>query len=400
MTEAEAPAPAEGVEGAPGTDLVARISADIAGLDAELSEIDLLIQQARNEAARHEQRLEHAGERIAQVTGGRTVGMQEVTEAYQALVTVTRKSGVMQASIDTLEGKRRTIVRFRERLVEIREALEGMDLPTQASGARARTGVSRIVLTAQEDLRREIARAMHDGPAQSLTNIILQAQIVQRLQASDPDAAAAEITELVRMVQRTLEATKTFIFDVRPMVLDDLGLLPTLRRAARERSRRAKVPIDFDSVGADRRLPIDVESGLFRMIDEALAAFVATRPDRVSIRLDWGMRLVAVLSTPYDGPVAALATGDSAAAAEAEAEAERQRGETAGQGGESVPPALAAMMRQRVVDAAPKVRDPAETALPAEVFREIEHQAATVAADVALDEGGHRLRVAIDLPGA
>jgi two-component system sensor histidine kinase DegS len=394
MTEAEAPVPAEDPEEGPGPDLVARITADIAGLDAELSEIDLLIQQARNEAARHEQRLEHAGERIAQVTSGRAVGMQEVTEAYQALVTVTRKSGVMQASIDVLEGKRRTIVRFRERLVEIRAALEGMDLPTAGSAASARSGVSRIVLTAQEDLRREIARAMHDGPAQSLTNIVLQAQIVQRLQASDPDAAAGEIAELIRMVQKTLEATKTFIFDVRPMVLDDLGLLPTLRRAARERSRRAKVPIDFDSVGADRRLPIDVESGLFRMVDEALATFVGTRPERVSIRLDWGMRLVAVLSTPYDGPLPALGDGVAPDVAHG------AHGESGAQGGESLPPALAAMMRQRVADAAPKVRDPGETALPDDVFREIQQRAAGVGADVALDQDGHRLRVAIDLPGS
>ena len=92
-------------------------------------------------------------------------------------------------------------------------------------------GVSRMILTAQEDLRREIARQMHDGPAQSLTNIVLQAQIVDRLMTKDPDKAGAEVHALIAMVQRTLDATKTFIFDVRPMVLDDLGLVPTLRRA-------------------------------------------------------------------------------------------------------------------------------------------------------------------------
>src|SRR5204863_1481617 len=83
--------------------------------------------------------------------------------------------------------------------------------------------VSRLVLTAQEDLRREIARQMHDGPAQSLTNIVLQAQIVERLMAGDPDRARNEVKLLIGMVQQTLEATKSFIFDVRPMVLDDLG---------------------------------------------------------------------------------------------------------------------------------------------------------------------------------
>ena len=388
MTEPEGTVPPAETTVAPVPDLLVRITADITGLDAELAEIDLLLQQARNEAARHEQRLEHAGERIAQVTSGRSVAIAEVAEAYQALVTVTRKSGVMQASIDVLEGKRRTIVRFRERLVEVRATLEGMDLPAAAAGQKSRAGgVSRIVLTAQEDMRREIARAMHDGPAQSLTNIVLQAQIVQRLQATDPAAAADEIAELVRMVERTLEATKTFIFDVRPMVLDDLGLLPTLRRDARERSRRARVPIDFDSIGADRRLPIDVESALFRMIDEALAGFVAVRPERVSLRLDWGLRLVADLAPPDAPAVAALAGGEPAPEAEPRS-------------GEELPPALAAMMRQRKVDAAPKVRDPDETALPEETFRAIEQRAATIGADVALDEAGHRLRVAIDLPEA
>ena len=128
---------------------------------------------------------------------------------------------------------------------------------------------------------------MHDGPAQSLTNIVLQAQIVERLVARDPAAAPGEVRQLVAMVQQTLEATKTFIFDVRPMVLDDLGLVPTLRRAARERGRRAGVPVDFDSLGTERRLPMELESGLFRILDEALAATCGARRTGSSIRLDW-----------------------------------------------------------------------------------------------------------------
>ena len=116
------------------------------------------------------------------------------------------------------------------------------------------------MLSAQEDLRREIARSMHDGPAQSLTNIVLQAQIVERMIAKDPEQARGEIRLLMSMVQQTLEATKSFIFDVRPMVLDDLGLVPTLRRATRDRGRRAQVQVEFESLGGDRRLPMDVES--------------------------------------------------------------------------------------------------------------------------------------------
>ena len=152
--------------------------------------------------------------------------------------------------------------------------------------------VSRLVLSAQEDLRREIARAMHDGPAQSLTNIVLQAEIVERLVARDPTSAAAEVRALVAMVQQTLEATKTFIFDVRPMVLDDLGLVPTLRRSARERGRRAAIDVAFASAGVDQRLSVELETGVFRIVDEALAAYLAAKPTRASLTIDWSAALV------------------------------------------------------------------------------------------------------------
>ena len=153
------------------------------------------------------------------------------------------------------------------------------------------------MLGAQEDLRREIARAMHDGPAQSLTNIVLQAQIVDRLVERDPaKAGGGGQALLIAMVQQTLDATKSFIFDVRPMVLDDLGPRPDApprRRASA--SKRAGIPVEFESLGNDRRLPMDLEAGFFRMLDEALVAYLAETPDSVALRLDWGDGLEARL---------------------------------------------------------------------------------------------------------
>jgi len=165
----------------------------------------------------------------------------------------------MSTQVDVLEGKRRALARYRDAVASDAESFRGLD-PKSASaalalnagaaaddaagGAAMPVAVSRLVLSAQEDLRRAIARAMHDGPAQSLTNIVLQAQIVQRLVDRDPASAAAEVRQLIAMVQHTLDATKSFIFDVRSMVLDDLGLVPTLRRGTRERGRRAGIAVD------------------------------------------------------------------------------------------------------------------------------------------------------------
>ncbi len=242
-------------------------------------------------------------------------------------------------------------------------------------------GTSRLVLDAQEDLRREIARAMHDGPAQSLTNIVLQAQIVERLVDNDPAKAGVEVRYLVAMVQQTLEATKSFIFDVRPMVLDDLGLVPTLRRSARERGKRSGATVEFESLGADRRLSVDLESGLFRMIDEAISAYLTARAEQVVVRLDWGDQVEATVT-------ASRATPEMQADTTPEAGASKD-----------LPPALAAMMEDRRADA----RDAAEAArkqsivvMPPTTWREIQGRAASLGISAELTGEGSVLRLVTD----
>ena len=233
--------------------------ADAADIDRELAEIDMLIAQARSETSRHETRRATAADKLAGLDPAATAA--DAAELAGQVVNLTRRAALMDAQLEILEGKRRSAARLQEVIRASAEAVRGLELGTARRSTSVEVdeveaamppAVSGLVLSAQEDLRREIARAMHDGPAQSLTNIVLQAEIVERLVARDPTSAAAEVRALVAMVQQTLEATKTFIFDVRPMVLDDLGLVPTLRRSARDRGRRAGIDVAFASAGVDR----------------------------------------------------------------------------------------------------------------------------------------------------
>ncbi|MFL5673678.1 MAG: sensor histidine kinase [Chloroflexota bacterium] len=381
-------------------DLAATMADELARLDIELEEVDLLITQARTEAERHETRRAAAGEKLATATAqagsaGTTLAPAVAAEMNAQLVVLTQRSALMASQVDVLEGKKRALARFRDSLAVYTEAVAAYDdtppriaKPTKAAKAKladpsgAPPAVSRLLLGAQEDLRREIARAMHDGPAQSLTNIVLQAQIVDRLVTTDPARAGNEVRQLVAMVQQTLEATKSFIFDVRPMVLDDLGLVPTLRRAARERGRRAGVAVDFDSLGADRRLPMDLESGLFRILDEALTAYLSARADRVMIHLDWSDQVEARVSASR-----AIAQLPSDLTPDAAANAD-------------LPPALAAMMEDRRADAREAIeaakRD-AIVALPPSTWREIESRASTLGIAAELLPDGSEVRLVVEL---
>ena len=276
-------------------------------LDHELGEIDMLVGQARTEATRHEQKRAQAAEKIG-APDKKGAAPKELGDAWAQLVNLTRRAVLMEAQVELLEGKRKALARHRDAIAAAAEAA-GTDEtgaaapePEAVAGDLEGRSNARSVLRAQEDLRREIARAMHDGPAQSLTNIVLQAQIVERLLDRDPIHARGEVGLLVSMVQQTIEATKSFIFDVRPMVLDDLGLVPTLRRAARDRGRRAHIAVDFESLGADRRLPMEVESAVFRILDETLAGYLGQGPDRVTVHLDWTDELEARITAHREAP--------------------------------------------------------------------------------------------------
>jgi two-component system sensor histidine kinase DegS len=371
-------------------ELAGHLAAEILALDGELTEIEMLVTQAQSEATRHEQRRVQVTEKLA---SGVNLPPTDIAALNTQLVSLTRRAAVMEAQVDVLEGKRKTLARFRDSLLELAERFGGVaasgdkvdghggaGVARLGSGEGAGSPMSRIVLNAQEDLRREIARAMHDGPAQSLTNIVLQAQIVERLLGRDPDGARGELRLLVSMVQQTLEATKSFIFDVRPMVLDDLGLVPTLRRSARDRGRRAGFAVAFESVGVDRRLPVDMESGIFRIVDEAMASYLAARPDRISLGLDWGDSLVVNLRasrTPKD--VVAMEFAED---------------------GKPMPPALAEMVADRRAKheaATEAARTAAVIRLPARLQRDLVHRAETIGltAEVLDDGGCLRLTVAV-----
>ena len=376
----------------------------LAQLARELAEIEMLEQQARGEAARHEQRRAQTADRFASLQGRPDADRGELREAATQLVALTRRSAMMESQADVLAGKQKALARYRDHLVTLvgvlRAVVERAPGPVAQSDPAAPpplpVSVSRAILSAQEDLRRDIARAMHDGPAQSLANIVLQAQIVERLVRDDPDAALREAGALIDVVQHALEATKTFIFNVRPMVLDDLGLVPTLRRLARDRSREAAIPIEFDSVGADRRLDIELETGLFRIIDEATTGYAAREPSRIALALTWEpASLEARIEAVYVAETILALAPEEVLLAEPAPPARGSREQ-----GEDLPPALAAMiLEQRADEAArmPPPRPAREQGLPAAAWRDIEQRARSLGMRARASDEGRCLDLTVEL---
>ena len=125
----------------------------------------------------------------------------------------------------------------------------------------------RQVTQAQEEERLRIARELHDGTAQELVHLVRK---LEQLGESAGQTLAAPIQELLGMTRATLRSVRRFSHDLRPPVLDDLGLLAAIEMVVEDSSSRLAEGARLEVVGEPHRVDRTVELALFRIAQEAL----------------------------------------------------------------------------------------------------------------------------------
>jgi two-component system, NarL family, sensor kinase len=130
--------------------------------------------------------------------------------------------------------------------------------------------ISKGILRVQEAERGRISRELHDGVGQSLTALKMQLQLLEESAVREGSALSPRLAELREMADRSLQEVRQISHLLRPQMLDELGLLPTLRWLARTFQQRTGVEVELVSEGMDERTDPDVENLVFRLVQEAL----------------------------------------------------------------------------------------------------------------------------------
>jgi signal transduction histidine kinase len=127
--------------------------------------------------------------------------------------------------------------------------------------------LSRRLVTLQEAERRSIARELHDEVGQTLTALNIRLELASSTSAKDQ---AQHLAETRRLVDDLTDRVRRMSLDLRPPMLDDLGLLPTLLWCFERMAQQYQLRVVFEHRGIERRFDSEIETAMFRIVQEAL----------------------------------------------------------------------------------------------------------------------------------
>ena len=217
---------------------------------------------------------------------------EEIRTAYDTAMDAQQRLFVMRGQLEKLQGDQAHLERYKGMLERLKNAVSAGGVNAGKSDRDATFSVEMLV-NVQEAERQRLSRQMHDGPAQALSNFILQTEIAMRLFDVDAAQARNELGNLKIAAMSTFQKVRNFIFELRPMMLDDLGLAPTILRYADMFKEQAGVEVSVTVTGSERRLESYVEVMVFRAMQELLSYSVhQNQANLVKIQLDMGGTLV------------------------------------------------------------------------------------------------------------
>ncbi|SMC71761.1 sensor histidine kinase [Sporomusa malonica] len=257
-----------------------KVRRDVDRIKQETADIIFKVDELEKKERRSRLRLMEVSRNFRQYTESDIKGAYEDTSNVQLELAMARlQEQNLRRQRDDLELRLKSLkdtVEKAEGLVSQVGAVLGYlgnqmgEVVTQIESLQASQIFGAKIIRAQEEERRRVAREIHDGPAQAMANIVFRAEVCERLIDTDIARSKNELKDLREQVRVALRETRKIIFDLRPMTLDDLGLVPTIRRVLDTLKERSGIFPEVKIMGEEKRLDSHIEIGLFRIIQEAL----------------------------------------------------------------------------------------------------------------------------------
>lgn len=268
----------------------------------ELKEIGLMLEQSQLEVNKLAQRNASITAHMQQMQSQfDTLPRPDIRNTYESALEAQQRLFVMRGQLEKLQSDRGHLSRYVTLMENVLQAVEGGSLSASGAYGSSTAHTVEMMIQTQESERQRLSRQMHDGPAQALSNFILQTEIAMRLFDVDQKKAREELENLKVSATGTFRKVRDFIFELRPMMLDDLGLVPTLKRYVDAWKDQAGIEARLMVTGKERRLESYEEVMVFRAVQELLNNTARhSGAASVKVQVDMGDNLTKV-SVDDDG---------------------------------------------------------------------------------------------------
>jgi two-component system sensor histidine kinase DegS len=276
-------------EANPAGDFAAEILTEVEQTARQLKEVNFMLEQSQAELNKLTQRNTAMTAQLQQLqTTLETASKQDIRTTYDSALDAQQRLYVMRGQIEKLQGEKTAFTKY---LTFLEKAKKVMDI-SGATGKLQKGSAAETVqmlIDAQEVERQHLSRQMHDGPAQALSNFILQTEIAMRLFDVDQGRAKDELANLKTSAMSTFQKVRNYIFELRPMALDDLGMVPAIKRYTETFKEQTGIDAQFQVTGSEIRMAPYLETMIFRSVQELLgysARLTQASQVKVNINID------------------------------------------------------------------------------------------------------------------
>ena len=237
-----------------------------------IKEISMMLDQSQAELNKLTQRNASVTAHLQTVQSQiETLPRADIRLAYDAAIDAQHRLFVMRGQLEKLQSDQlhlQKLIGLLEKTQQFSEVRRNQVVDQPVIKATSDNSLE-MVINAQETEKQRLSRRMHDGPAQVLSNFILQTEIALRLFDIDQVRAREELTNLKTSAMTTFQKVRSFIFELRPMMLDDLGVFETITKYGESLKEQSGTEINIFVTGSKgKRLEPYLEVLVFRAFQE------------------------------------------------------------------------------------------------------------------------------------
>lgn len=277
------------------------------GMQEELAEVQYEIGRLIDKNDQLEEMSRHSRRRLADVSKNfSSYSEEQIRNAYEVANKLLLELSINEMEEKQMRQKRDDLERRLESLLGTIKRADQLgnqvtvvvnyltsdlkDVGKALEDAKHKQDFAVRIIQAQEEERKRLSRDIHDGPAQMLANVLVRSGLIEKVYAEKgAELAMLELKELKVSVREALIEVRRIIYDLRPMALDDLGLIPTLEKYLSTIEGLEKgTEIIFKSSGKEQRFHTNIEVAVFRLVQESVSnAIKHGQPNGIWVKVEW-----------------------------------------------------------------------------------------------------------------